>query len=388
MVITCPECKARYKLKDELIPEKGKNVRCKKCKTAFRSFKDGTTRRLVQKPKPKPPKTVAEEAPIAHSTVMVDASALQEAMKRQFQTSSEAEAPTDTTPPKEPERQSATDFSFNNLQDSDEFASLNVSESPSAPEPPQPTPQAPAEAFQTQAHPVMGFDQVPPQQEQDDSDSDLNLDDVLSGDPTAQPSGAMPSSDPEPTTDDEDPFADINESDGFSFENEERSNEKDPLTNSGNFGFDVGEDSRQPEEPMQAASLFDSLDPEEKNPFAGPELDIPDEPSVAEESFSFEAEVEVPEPSEMAETVDAFDVTIDGTVYSKIDASTLERWIKEGRLLESDQVSPSGRAQYVNADAIPQLQSAFQKYFNTGEPSPSQTQKKEKKGFFAKLFGR
>ncbi len=40
MIIACPSCNARYKVKDELIKEKGKKVKCKKCSAIFKAFRD------------------------------------------------------------------------------------------------------------------------------------------------------------------------------------------------------------------------------------------------------------------------------------------------------------------------------------------------------------
>jgi len=372
MIITCPECKARYNVKDDLIPDKGKNVRCKKCKTAFRTYQDGTCKRLIKKEKAvaQPEKQGnPEERFIAqtaggtvHSTVRIDASALQAAMKKQFVTPAEPKEPESDqiTPP----RESSTDFnSFENMQDSDEFAKVSPPPSPE-PEPDEESPAMPdfsddasGPAFQTQAHPVLSFDQP----------ADVAPEENLENDePDSEP-------DADPFKDEEDPFG----------------NNNDPLSTSGNFGFEssglnVGE------EEMTSGELSLSDQPDTGDASSDPEnsFEIPEQPVMPEENFNFTSEVEVPDPSRQDPVRKAFDVKIDGTVYPNIDVNTLDRWIREGRILEHDQVSTCGASEYQNADAFPELKEFFNKYFQSGSDNSQQQVVKKKKGFFARLFGR
>ena len=390
MIITCPECKARYNVKEDLVPDKGKSVRCKKCKTAFRAFVDGTSQIIAEKKKAvlptEPGPGVQTNGKLIHSTVRVDASALQEAMRKQFQKEQpQPKAAEKSFAPKseaEPRRKSTTDFDpFENMQDSDEFAQVSQQEEPEENSPVMPgffdePPSGPEEAFQTRAHKLVDFGQVPdpvkpkPKPRQDPMDDDLNLDHVF----------------PTSNHEDEDPFGDDDANSEFKFSDEE--DEASPLSDSGNFGFDKSEEFRpQQAQKFQEPSLFDSLDPEEGSPFESTSLEIPEEPGMPEENYAFEAEIEVPDPADMARQ-ELFDVTIDGTVYPKIDMPTLNRWIKEGRLLETDLVSVSGKSKYSRADSFNELQSCFKTYFNSAQPAQKTVDQKKKKGFFARLFGR
>ncbi|CAM2067905.1 Zinc-ribbon domain-containing protein [Sulfidibacter corallicola] len=158
MIITCPSCGARYKVKDELITEKGKKVKCKKCTSIFKAF-PGDKSVLVSSPKtpvakpqaapstaapasagagikvkvggqqpatqpaaPPPTETDAPATVSAQATVRVDRSMLQDYLKQaQNQSLSDKDAATpapsisafaqeedDFTPPEPPKDESAT----------------------------------------------------------------------------------------------------------------------------------------------------------------------------------------------------------------------------------------------------------------------------------------
>ena len=61
MIITCPNCAARYKVKDGLITAKGKKVKCRKCASVFVAYPDKDA--------------VLETAPPAGATTVIQESA-------------------------------------------------------------------------------------------------------------------------------------------------------------------------------------------------------------------------------------------------------------------------------------------------------------------------
>ena len=89
MIITCPECSARYKIKDGLVQEKGKKVKCKKCGTVFiaypgnKSVVKSSSKKTAPAasqpaptPAPKPTPAPAPQAAAPMATVKVDRSKL------------------------------------------------------------------------------------------------------------------------------------------------------------------------------------------------------------------------------------------------------------------------------------------------------------------------
>ncbi|PIE89581.1 MAG: hypothetical protein CR997_10220 [Acidobacteria bacterium] len=327
MIITCPECKARYNVKDSLVAEKGKNVRCKKCKTAFRTYPDGTYKRLKIKPKQqdqKPQKTEVSDklstqamstTGIVHSTVRVDASALQEAIKKQFEDPSAGhDKPLEPAPAKE-EQPEDSGFSIGVEEPSNESGTEN-----------DPGGRLQG-AFETHTGPTA-----------DSSSSQVEEDNM------------------------------------------------DPLSDTGNFGFDITSVNESSlDEKEEVPSLFEETE-EVESPFTS-NLDIPVQ--AVPEFQPLEPEIEVPDPDAEDDSSEdgVFDVSIDGTVYPNINLITLDRWIKEGRLLEKDQLSPSKQDQYAEAETYPEVKLIFQKYFQSSQSKVKEGTKK-KKGFFARLFGR
>ncbi len=81
MILTCPGCSARYRVKEELIPPAGKKVKCKKCAVIFRAFPDGRCERL-KSDAPSPP-VVLPPQPVATATVRVDAEKIQALVMQQ-----------------------------------------------------------------------------------------------------------------------------------------------------------------------------------------------------------------------------------------------------------------------------------------------------------------
>jgi len=382
MIITCPDCKARYNVKDNLIPEKGKNVRCKKCKTAFRAYTDGTSRRLKEKAKPAEPAQanlasgsigLDSNLGMVHSTVRVDASAIQEAMKKQFPGFDESA--NSVAAPEEPftgslETEQAThQAESTNEQDFNEFAMPGTSE--------ENQDQAIPGTEATNDEPVTSsFSESVP------DDIDQGLDNALASQSQSAFDSEMGGNN---ESEEEDPFSDVDEP--FADHSSEVE-EKDPLTDTGNFGFDIdqGNETSIDDESEEAPSLFDEP-AEPETPFSM-ETEIPD--SQPETFESMEPVIKVPDEDEVPSVggENLFDLSIDGTVYQNINLGTVERWIKEGRLLEKDRVSPGGLDQFETADSYPELSAIYKSYFKAETRGQDESHEEKKKGFFARLFGR
>ncbi|CAM2008477.1 zinc-ribbon domain-containing protein [Acanthopleuribacter pedis] len=74
---------------------------------------------------------------------------------------------------------------------------------------------------------------------------------------------------------------------------------------------------------------------------------------------------------------------IDDQVYPDLTLETLERWIIEDRLLETDRLAPGGTEDFRRADEVPEVAAFFQKYNKSG--APTQATDQPKKGFFGWL---
>ncbi|MCB1043299.1 MAG: zinc-ribbon domain-containing protein [Acidobacteria bacterium] len=333
MIITCPECSAKYKVRDELIPESGKKVRCKKCNNVFRAYLDG--RMLGSDPvTPQPaPKPAPQPTEGASATVMIDADHIQRIVAEQRSGSGAQTQPMSTVPTPQP-----------------------------APQQPPP----PAQSFSADlgADDDFGFgDDDPfeaPKQDERFGTVQMRVPEELK-----QPN--MPSALDAPLDSD---------FDRLSFE-----------TSDDQYKEEVSQYSEQSSQPD--FSFSDELDREpEQESLATQAM-----PAITDEMKGFPdiGTSHSSEPEQMPKSSlsmglpkrRTYVAMIEGTPYSDLTLDKLERWIKECRLLESDQIATAGSSDYQRADAYPEIAALFGKYFGDASNTGG-----KKKGFFARLFGK
>jgi len=91
-----------------------------------------------------------------------------------------------------------------------------------------------------------------------------------------------------------------------------------------------------------------------------------------------------PRPATPSLAADLFQASVDGNIYPDLGLPVLERWIQEGRLLETDLIAPNGSETYREARQYPEIKVFFDKYFGAGTIEATTV----KKGFFARLFSK
>jgi len=87
----------------------------------------------------------------------------------------------------------------------------------------------------------------------------------------------------------------------------------------------------------------------------------------------------VPEP-EASET--RYKARVDGNIYPNLTLESISRWVKEGRLLDSDEIALEGTEDFRKAVAYDEIKPYFDQFFGEQDGGKSS----EKKGFFSKLF--
>lgn len=360
MILECPQCSARYKVKPELIPAQGKKVKCKKCQSVFKADAAGNCSLMGGPPQPK-------QEPASAATVMIDSAKIQamvqpgtipEAPPNIKVEQQPVVPPTPKVPPAPPqpqaeERQPVTDFNFGdssefqNPQFGDQgFGTMRMN-----------TVQDPTK-FATQNMQVQSPQTPPPEPENN------SVEDTMSSE-LDQFNFGLSESQAEPSTDMD-----------FSFKEE-----PEPEFESNTIMADSSAFSTPTEEPLGFANIeFGSG--EEPGPSSEPLAEVPTPPQPPSEPIGRSTVTELPRAPEIPD----FQARIEGQVYPNLNLVTLERWIKEGRLLESDEVAQQGSSDFQRADSITAIQSIFQRYYgSSGKSSPAKT---EKKGFFSKLFGK
>jgi predicted Zn finger-like uncharacterized protein len=354
LVITCPHCSAKYKVRPESIGDRGKNIRCKKCQQAMRINPDGSISKLKLKSPPNLNQpTESEHEGHAAQTVQISADQLQKALGKRMdpdefsldipRPQAPSKSPSIPQRPTEPQHPQLTDFNpFEGSADSDEFPVFTPDQKKSLNQDPSATQQM------TLPNPTS---LAPPE----DAEIDLPL-----------------SAKQQPE--------DLDAS----------------FSNSGEFGFQFLDEPSLPSppphkesspapQPSQGKDLPFSLD------FQGSDepLDVRTQamPTLqsAEEFPGLDRTVEVPE-TDQDEAPRFFDAFIEGQNYPGVPLETIHRWIIEGRLLEKDQVSLAGKEAFQDAVLIPQLREQFESAFP--ERHIKKKEKPAKTGFFSRWFRR
>jgi len=472
MIITCPNCSARYKVKDGLIQEKGKKVKCKKCEAVFVAYpgnrsvikEPGVSQpaaaqpaaaqaapakpapvKPVQAVKPPAPPVPVESAPQA--TVKVDRSQLTNYLNKSrkeaevdgqtvqidrsqvnalIQQSQEpVQPPTDATVQvdrsqieaflqKSREQDEQEDDAFDGAHAGGDTVRLEPGQFPNFSQP----------EVNDAATIRMSAIDLPTNIQEPASDEPTFDEDLDSTNPTLQEEDrreSIPDFDfdrdepnfgnieEDPSFDDE-PFGDLEtpsfdeptidkpsfdepnfdepsfdepsfDEPAFGAADEPAAKEPEP-----DFGFPPPEDtsSKDPEFPSDeelglASNNFDSVS---TDAFQRP--DFGGDTSETSQSVSEDAPPAPPQIDAFApEAPSSYNARVDGVDYPNLSLESIERWIQEGRLLESDQID-SGGGHYRRADDFPEIAPFFKKFYQTHGELPQQPP--AKKGFFGKLF--
>jgi len=368
MIITCPSCSARYKVKDGLITEKGKKVKCKKCGSVFVAYphKDATPlAEAAPSAEPKMPPTTKADQPPPQATVRVDRSHL-EALASQ---AAAKDAPGVKAPkpagreaqPSEPPSSQAT------IQVDRSQIDAYVKQRLTGPAPVGPDPGE--EASETNATIKIDTARLQAARFQKAAREETQAETPV-GAPSAPPT------EPSPKTDA--PISgDAAHADNFFNQS----------------GFDDSESGDR-------QSAFDFEAPPEPEFPSDEELGIDRDLSASsdreEAAFDFE-----PGGSEETATADdqaffeddggeetLYKVRVDGAVYPELSLASLARWIEEGRLLENDEVAVEGTDDYRRADQYPAVVPYFIKFYGSAASADEEnagSASGQKKGLFSKL---
>ena len=396
MIISCPQCSLRYKVKDDLIGEKGKKVKCKKCSAVFRAYKDRSVllggndqQAAPKKAAPAAPPEAAGSGPQAtvkvdrskvedflrnqggdgdkvQATIKVDASKMQEMLR---QNSSEATVQVDRTqidaflkkaqpesPPPAPPEQPAGDVGTVKVDRSqlDSFLQQGPEEEAPAPAPAPSIEEMPStsETVQIDTNALSSFvkDSIQGKEPAPDAASSLEKDDS----PFASDTSFAPSP-----------------NDGPSFPSDEelgllpRNQELDKV--------DLEADTAE----MTTVSSEKAAEDARKHATA--EIPAVDEPAASE--------APAPAPaSASASAGETFYVAmVDGAEYPNLTVDSVERWIKEGRLLERDDLALEADKVFKRADEFAEIKPLFLKYYGSREDEAPVQEKPAKKGFFGWL---
>ena len=494
MIITCPSCGARYKVRDDLIPESGKRVKCKKCSALFRAFPG--KKAILEKAAPKPEKPAAPVS--SQATVMVDQTKLSNFLQQNVDSPSAASSPEQPEPspapaPAAPNKPShATvqidrtkidaflqhkvdnaggDYEPNTTlevsrEELDTFltkpgaeqkvaeATQAIASAAKAAEASEPAHEEPAPSYDPKVDPdkyadlqrAVGVDvpdpaankltvEMPPQIELSKQDRPV-FEDVHQNIASKAGSAADIASDLAAASDQ----LDLTVPDRFDLPKEQettpsfddpsddllwnQSKESPSFPSDEELGLvaepegDLASDSEAADVSFDAEDDFlssgtapaddDFLSSGESaigdDDFLGsdnamtddddflsagsdaPSSDIfSDDASEAASGAMSAADPSFDDPAPEAAPVALFTVMVENTEYPNKSLDALDRWINEGRLLETDMVAPAGSDQFQKAFDIPEIAAIFNRYFGQNTPAV-EPEPAKKKGFFGKLF--
>ncbi len=323
MIITCPNCSARYKVKDELVQTKGKRVKCKKCEAVFLTYPD---RDAVLESMPPSAPSVETPMPIAQATVKVDRSQLDKFLQN-----------------------NAMDGTQSTVKvDPDNFKKFLDEQKPTASMAAGATVQV--DRSQIDAF-LKGSQSAPSASETVQLDA-ATLSHMALGGPelnTAQ-TIAMP----RPTFTDAAATAPLRSS-------APATPQVPAFTKAEEPSFPSDEELGIADDNFGAAptpaSTATSIEP--------PVASMPSAPQSA--------------PPPAAEKM--YQVQVEGQVYPNLPLDAIARWVREERLLEQDLVALNGTQDYRLAESYPEIRRYFDE-LDASQPAPPPA----KKGFFARLF--
>jgi predicted Zn finger-like uncharacterized protein len=482
MIITCPNCGARYKVRDDLISEKGKRVKCKKCTAVFRVNKEGQSKLekapekapeqeaqqqfkvnvgapkadLPPKPGPKPEAQPEEPKtpPIsAGATVRVDRSQLEDFLKQHQppaqpddmpEPPSVFDEPTAKTPPVPPPADESAGSTV--AMDRSELDSFLKEQQSS-----QVDEDAMPDTASTMAMDRGELDHFLQNQQSEgnpagDHGFDINQDESDSASTMAMDRSELDqflqNQQAEANTAANDGGFDVNqdESESAATMAMDRSELDQFLQNQGGqpaAGFDDDSESstvqmdvgafqdqlREESAPSEAKERVTSHDFEAEAKSGEPEFpsdeelgldqekeDLSSAPAEDESSFDFgddtldkqEPLANVPPPvandpfatnpesqasDQQATSSELYVAKVEGTEYPNLDLEAIERWIREGRLLEEDELALQGSDEFKPASSYPSVAQYFEHFHGASQAAVTPPEPAKKKGFFAKLFG-
>lgn len=480
MIISCPSCGARYKVRDDLIPDTGKRVKCKKCTSLFRAFPG--KKAILEKATQAPPKRASSQATVmvdqsrlsnylqqqeqkgqsntaldpsekkdekkaSHATVQIDRTKIdaflqnkvdraggdyepnttlevsREELDSFLQKSPKNQVPGGQSgePATPPAVQTGAD-KFQDLQralgaisDDQELHKATVEmpppaalidsakpkdlyETPSSPpkistESPDATPGTPGKkeldltvpaSFESPkpAEPSFpshssddGFWTSPTKAPEFPTDEELGLTEEPESDLMGQDMPAHVSFDEANQNDDDDFFADRND---------------DPDQDDDFLAGDSDGDAQNQNDDFLAGDS-DGVDPDQDNDFlSGSDDEITSDFSPQAISPPAEPTPDAAPPvaagsPTSTEPVTLYTVKVEDTEYPNKSLDALDRWIHEGRLLETDLVALVGSSDFKKAYDIPEIRNIFDRYFGQSTSVDSHSES-AKKGFFGKLF--
>jgi predicted Zn finger-like uncharacterized protein len=374
MILECPKCSARYKVDPALIPAQGKKVRCKKCDSIFKADSAGHCHLLEEgssagggqpakpasAPKMESPKAGEAQATQmlgAAATVMIDSAHIQ-AMVAQQRSEAVKTAPAPAPP-------SMAD-PFGELDLSPKRKQVVEVELPAS---------SSVEMQEPDWGQELGFGTVQMQTARPSASSF-----ATQGMRVVQPSAESPADGPKKN---ESPM--YSELDQFHFGLPQKQ-EPTPASTSDSdldsLDFRKTAEEEHASNTLMAGVSFQlppaQADLPEPVGFADIESDLVSAPSPVSEKAAASAR-----QGHAAPAWDHFEARIDRQIYPALSLEVIERWVREGRLLESDELRPQGSGDFQRADRFPEVSALFQRYFGKTANPPA-----KKKGFFARLFGR
>ncbi|MCB1050232.1 MAG: zinc-ribbon domain-containing protein [Acidobacteria bacterium] len=364
MILECPSCSARYKVDASLIPVQGKKVRCKKCNSIFKADSEGNCELLEAgeaaptKPEPEKPKT----QPAAAATVMIDSAQIQ-AMVAKGSKPPAPPVPQNVVVEQKPPQKAPV---------RDPLAQLGDFEAPRKPATDFPEMGESSEEFtKPDWDAPVGFGTVRMKTVEQPNNFSTQSMPVAKFEPPKPPAEAKNS--------EESPL--FSELDQFDFGVSKKAEPPAPPQNELgdlSFGLDQEPEPEFESNTIMANTSFDEI-----------KHDVPDPVGFADIETNFGPPAPKPAASPAADPQPSagpvFQARIEKQIYPRLSLDVVERWVREGRLLESDELAHQGSNDFQRADAYPEIKALFQQYY--GKPKSSD-KPAEKKGFFARLFGR
>jgi len=428
MIITCPSCGARYKVRDDLIPNSGKRIKCKKCAALFRAYPD--KKAVLEKASPKPESSPAPKPTSSQATVMVDQAKITNFLQQMPEGKAKESEPTQPPPkPAVPSKPSHATVQIDRTK-IDAFLQTKVDSAGGDYEPnttlevsreeldqflnkPNPKP-VPVPEFEGPGR-VVGSEDISPKPKIDESkyqDLQRALGAQFEDPAAAKETIEMPpqvslkrNAAPDPLFDDTDKEISppvtaeqeqtVSESPSSSLDQVPISFDDDSWAGSlSKPSFPSDEELGLTEEP-ESDMLESSVAPDDVSFDDEPEDFLSDSQdddfltdNDSEEPVSQEPAVFASDQVSATESTAPgilFSVKVEDTEYPNKSLEALDRWIHEGRLLETDMVAYAGSSQFQKAYDIPEIAAIFDRYF--GQSGESETQQpSEKKGFFGNLF--
>ena len=402
MIITCPQCSARYKVKDGLIEEKGKKVKCKKCNAVFIAYphKDSVLQRMHEDESDtadstpstangemgsgglgaQPSASAGSDEERSQATVKVDRTKLDNYLRQ----SAGGQRRTTNDPKQATVKMDQVKFQ----QFLDQNRDIISKESGGSSQATVQVDRSKIDAFLKQSGAQRQDGSIEPATTVKVDPSQMNQFLVRGAQP---PTPAPPARDPFQETGDSDPpmpdepsFDDIGDKDDSLPEPPDFSGMDEDLSDFGFSSFaNTDELTKQDDQQWR--------EPQSELDFSGDDSgfsETPDESDFGDEHPPVFSEDDG--PSTGTGSLDGMErryvARVDGELYTDLTKEGIERWIREGRLLENDELAIEGTDQYRRADEHPEIVPFFIRYYGM-QAEESESGEAPKKGMFSWLGG-